>query len=104
MVDFGNTLKELRQKAGLTQKQLADKMGITASVVSYYELSERNPSPEVLVKLASIFHVTTDFLLGIQKNPGESLDISGLDKDEIELLQHTITLLRNKKNTKQKEL
>ena len=97
MVDFGNTLKELRQKAGLTQKQLADKMGITASVVSYYELSERNPSPEVLVKLASIFHVTTDFLLGIQKNPDESLDISDLDKDEVELLQHTVTVLRNKK-------
>ncbi|MCH5200170.1 MAG: helix-turn-helix transcriptional regulator [Oscillospiraceae bacterium] len=97
MVDFGNTLKELRQKAGLTQKQLADKMGITASVVSYYELSERNPSPEVLVKLASIFHVTTDFLLGIQKKPNESLDVGGLDKDEVELLQHAITVFRNKK-------
>ena len=98
MVEFGEMLKSLRQKAGFTQKQLADKMGITSSVVSYYELSERNPSPETLIKLASIFHVTTDYLLGVQKNPDESLDISGLSKEEIDLLQHTIDVLRNRKN------
>lgn len=97
MVEFGTILKELRQKSGLTQKQLADKMGITSSVVSYYELSERNPSPEVLVKLSSIFHVSTDYLLGIAKNPDKSLDISGLDNDEVELLQHTIDVLRKRK-------
>ena len=96
MVDFGNRLKALRNKAGLTQKQLAIRMGVTSSVVSYYELSERNPSPDVLIQLASIFHVTTDYLLGIQKDPEESLDISGLSNDEIELLQHTVTVLRNK--------
>ena len=78
MVDFGNRLKKLRLNAGLTQKQLADKMGVTASVVSYYELSERNPSPEVLIKLASIFHISTDYLLGIEKT--ESLSLSDLDE------------------------
>lgn len=95
MVNFGETLKELRQKAGLTQKQLADKMGITASVVSYYELSERNPSPETLIKLAAIFHVSTDYLLGIEKEPDESLDIKGLNSEQIDLLQHTISVLRS---------
>ena len=96
MVDFGEILKSLRLNAGLTQKQLADKMGITSAVVSYYELSERIPSPETLIKLANIFHVSADYLLGIQKNPNETLDIGGLDGDEIELLQHMITVLRNK--------
>ena len=43
MVDFGNRLKQLRLAAGLTQKQLADKLRITKSVVSYYELQERSP-------------------------------------------------------------
>lgn len=48
MVDFGNNLKELRLKHKMTQKELADKLGVTKSVVSYYELQERSPSPEIL--------------------------------------------------------
>lgn len=95
MVDFGNRLKELRTKAGLMQKQLANQLGVTASVVSYYELSERSPSPEVLVKLARIFHVSTDYLLGIQRSEDESLDIRGLSAEGIELLRHTIAVLQN---------
>ena len=98
MVEFGETLKGLRLRAGLTQKQLAERIGITSSVVSYYELSERNPSPETLIKLASVFHVTTDFLLGIQKNPETTLDVSGLDKEEIELLEHMIAVFRRKRS------
>lgn len=96
MVNFGNKLKELRLKAGLTQKQLADRLGLTKSVVSYYELQERHPSPDVLVKLSTIFGVTTDYLLGLQAKP--TIDISGLDKDDIDLLRHTVEVLRKKNN------
>lgn len=95
MVDFGKKLKELRLQAGLTQKQLADRIGVTKSVVSYYELQERHPSPDMLVKLAGVFHVTTDFLLGIDNQ--KMLDISDLDDEDVSLLQHTISVLRNKK-------
>ena len=94
MVDFGKKLKELRLQAGLTQKQLADRIGVTKSVVSYYELQERQPSPDMLVKLAGVFHVTTDFLLGIDNQ--KMLDISDLDDEDISLIQHTISVLRNK--------
>lgn len=92
MVDFGKRLKDLRAQAGLTQNQLADRMGITKSVVSYYELHERCPSPEVLIKLASIFHVSTDYLLGIEKK--QTLDISGLNDEEIQLIQNMIDVLK----------
>lgn len=95
MVDFGKKLKELRLQAGLTQKQLADRIGVTKSVVSYYELQERQPSPDMLVKLAGVFRVTTDFLLGIDNQ--KMLDISDLDDEDISLIQHTISVLRNKK-------
>lgn len=92
MVDFGNRLKELRQNAGLSQKQLADKLWITKAAVSYYELSERNPSPEILIKIAKVFHVTTDYLLGIEDEQ-KYLDVSDLTDDEIDLLQHTINVM-----------
>ena len=94
MVDFGNKLKELRTQAGLTQKELAEKIQVTKSVISYYELQERNPSPEILIKLSRIFHVTTDYLLGL--DAAQTLDISGLDDEDVQLLQHTISVLRNK--------
>ena len=65
IVDFGLRLKTLRKQAGLTQQQLAAQLGITKSVVSFYELQARSPSPEVLAKLAQIFHVSADYLLGL---------------------------------------
>lgn len=95
MVNFGERLKELRQAAGLTQKQLADKIWVTKASISYYEQSERNPSPEVLMKLANAFHVSTDYLLGINDKQF-SLDVSDLLPADIELLQHTISVLRHK--------
>ncbi len=95
MVDFGGKLKALRVQANLTQQQLADKIGVTKSVVSYYELQERYPSPEVLKKLAQIFHVSADYLLGI--NTQKVIDVSDLSDEDVLLLQHTIAVLRGKK-------
>ena len=95
MVDFGETLKKLRLDAGLTQKQLADRLWLSKATVSYYEQSVRYPSPEVLVKLACVFHVSTDFLLGIE-NKKQTLDVTDLTDEDIQFLQNAITLLRNK--------
>ena len=88
MVDFGNTLKKLRTESGYTQQQLADRLGVTKSVVSYYELQERYPSPDILIKLASIFHVSTDYLLGLQKAATISLD--GLGQEDIAVIQKLV--------------
>lgn len=93
-MDFGTKLKELRTNAGLTQKQLATQIGVTKSVISFYELQERTPSPAVLVKLASVFHVSADYLLGIEK--GKTLDVSGLTDDDIKVVALMIKSLRKK--------
>ena len=98
-MDFGSRLKELRTQAGLTQLQLAQRIGITKSVVSFYELQERTPSPDVLVKLAGIFSVSTDYLLGLDKR--ETIDISGLSKEDVAIMRALAESLR-KKNTEQK--
>ncbi len=98
MVNFGSTLKKLRLQAGMTQKQLADSMGLTKAVISYYELQERYPSPEVLIKLASIFHVSTDYLLGLDRS--NTIDITGLNDDDVVLVKQLVDSLR-KKNAQQ---
>ena len=94
MVDFGNRLKKLRQQEGMTQQQLARLLGVTKSVVSYYELQERYPSPEVLVKISAIFHVSTDYLLGIDQR--EMICLADLSEEDIQLVKQLITRLQNK--------
>lgn len=96
MVVFGTVLKELRLKSGMTQKELAAKLGVTKSVVSYYELAERTPSPEMLLKMANLFHVSTDYLLGREKVVRESLDISGLTERDKKLVYELVKSLREK--------
>ena len=92
--DFGTRLKELRQHAGLTQQQLSEQIGVTKSVISFYELRERAPSPEILIKLASVFHVSSDYLLGIEKN--RSIDIDGLDAEDERAVRMIVAQLRKK--------
>jgi len=94
MVCFGGILKKLRLQERMTQQQLAQKLGVTKSVVSYYELQERYPSPEILIKLASVFHVTTDYLLGLETR--EIIDLSGLDEDDIATVKQMVSALRKK--------
>lgn len=96
-MDFGSKLKELRTQNGLTQQQLATQLGVTKSVVSFYERQERTPSPDILRKLAAVFHVSSDFLLGI--DTVKRLDISDLDDDDIQLVSLLVDRLR-KKNSK----
>lgn len=70
---FSKRLKELRGRRGLTQQQIVDKLGFvvgTTQVYSNYENGQREPSYEVLCKLAGFFGVTTDYLLGLS---GEEL-------------------------------
>lgn len=93
-VDFGQRLKELRVQAGMTQLQLAQRMGVTKSVVSFYELQERTPSPGILVKLSGIFKVSTDYLLGL--DPRETIDISGLSREDIAIMRALAESLRRK--------
>ncbi len=93
-MDFGSKLKRLRTQAGLTQKQLGSQLGVTKSVVSFYELQERSPSPDVLIKLSQIFHVSTDYLLGLEM--GKSIDVSGLSEEDVALVRAIVNRLQRK--------
>lgn len=97
-MDFGNKLKELRMQNGLTQQQLATQLGVTKSVISFYERQERTPSPEVLRKIAAVFRVSTDYLLDIDST--KRLDVSDLDDDDIQLVSLLVETLRKKNNKK----
>lgn len=61
---FSYRLKELRVRNGLSQEQLAVTMGVTPSTVGKWERGEREPTFEMLTKLANYFGVSLDFLFG----------------------------------------
>lgn len=94
MADFGKKLKMLRKENGMTQQELAASLGVTKSTVSYYELGERSPSPEILTKIAYVFHTTTDYLLDVRQE--RTLNVSGLNDKEIAAITNLIEILRNK--------
>ena len=64
---FGQRLKELREEKGLTQKQVADGLGIHSVTYLHYEKSQREPSLLLLAQMAYYFDVTVDYLLGLEE-------------------------------------
>lgn len=94
MVEFGEKLRRLRKQKQLTQRQLADLIGVQHTIISFYELGDRVPSPEVIVKLASVLHVSSDYLLGLEKK--ETVDISGLAPNDCDLVRALVDSLREK--------
>lgn len=94
ILNFGMRLKSLRNSQNLTQQQLANQLGVAKSIVSYYESGDRFPSYDVLVKIAYIFHVTTDYLLGVERS--RMLNVSDLSEDDIAVLETVANALRKK--------
>ena len=64
-MEFHEELKAARIKAGLTQQQIADKLGITKSTYCGYETAKRSPDPQRIKQLAKVLHVSADALLDI---------------------------------------
>ncbi len=91
-MNMGEKLYSLRIEKKLTQTQLAARIGLAISAVSSYESGSRYPSFETLIKLARIFHVSTDYLLGLTEK--RSIDVTGLTDEEIELISQLVDKLR----------
>lgn len=81
-MSLGSRIKQLRLSMGWTQSQLGEKISVTKASVSGYENDTRSPDKEILVKLAKIFNVTTDYLLGNNQTPkwASKDDVIELDK------------------------
>ena len=63
-VDFGTRIKQLRQEMGMTQLELAEKLGLSKQILSLYEAGKRSPKVAQVQKFAGILNVSADYLLG----------------------------------------
>lgn len=107
MADFANILRTLRTNHSLSQSDLAARLGISKSAVSMYEQGRREPDFNVLRKIADIFHVEIDYLLG-RSGASENyepvtiaahLDTSDLTEDELDDVARYIEFIRSKRNS-----
>lgn len=88
MMDLGKRLKDLRKEKGLTQQQVADRIWTSKAVISSYELGNRIPSYDVLIKLAKLFGVSTDYLLGVE--PRKVINVENLTDKQITLVTQLV--------------
>lgn len=95
--DLGNKLKTLRVNNQLSRKQVAELIGVSASTIGLYESGERLPSVMVLVKLATQYKTSVDYLLGIDVDGREMLSLEGLNDKQIKALKTTIECFRGQK-------
>ena len=68
---FGEKLQRLRQRAGMSQDVLAEKLGVSRQAVSRWERDETMPETDKVIALAELFGVTTDYLLRQQPEETE---------------------------------
>lgn len=88
-------IKNLREKNHMTQSSLAKKLNVTRSTVNAWEMGISVPSTALLVDMSKLFHVSTDYLLGLNENV--TLDISSLTDREIMILYELIEYFRSQK-------
>lgn len=71
---LGQRINELRTATGWSQVQLAERLNISKQTVSNWENENIQPSIEMLVRLSKLFHISTDYLLGLNSTPMINVD------------------------------
>ena len=69
MSDFSSRIRECRETKGLTQKQVADQLGLSVVLWQKYENGTRTPTFDGLIKVAKFFECDVNYLLGITDDP-----------------------------------
>lgn len=85
MLDIGNKLTELRKAKNWSQADLAKAIEASRDIIGKYERNENSPSVEMAIKIARVFDVPVDYLLGEGKH-------ASYDKDTVKRLEDIETL------------
>lgn len=104
--ESGARIREARTRAGLTQKEVSDLLGVTPHAVWCWEAGKTKPSGEHLVEIASRCQVSTDWLLGREVVEAEILDeadasfrnsVAGLPLEDLQEIQRFIDYVREQR-------
>lgn len=99
MYDLGEIIKQLRKEKGYTQMQLAEKLNKSKSTISKYESNQKSPPLDTLIDISVLFHVSLNYLAGIEKE--KSISIHGLTPAQTNIITALLMEFSNKKKYKQ---
>jgi transcriptional regulator with XRE-family HTH domain len=109
---IGNRIKATRDKIGMSQKELAEKVNVSPSAINQFEKGEKKPSSEVLARITNKLGVSADYLLGASDEEKMFLsgnvvaafrDFKGLSKKDRDIVLSHIEFLKSKAMDKEKE-
>ncbi len=94
----GVRIKEKREKIGLSQKDLAEKVGVSPSAINQYEAGHKTPSTDILKEIALALSMETDYLLGIKEDDDQIAvafrDLGKLSERDRKLVLENIKILK----------
>lgn len=89
-------LQTLRKQYRYSQKQVAQKLNVSPSIVSGYETGERTPSTEILLALSYLYHCSTDYLLGkTSEAPRATIDVTDLTDRQVQALNSLVESIKD---------
>ena len=85
---ISDKIRDLREQAGFSQAQLAKRLDVTRSSVNAWEMGLSTPTTQYIVALAKLFHVSADYILGLETN--QSISLQGYTDEEVNLLHNLL--------------
>ena len=93
--NLGDKLKSARVNSRLSRKQVAERIGVSTATIGLYETGERLPSLPAIVKLATQYRVSVDYLIDCNTRQADALSLDGLTDNQIKALKLTADCFRN---------
>ena len=100
---FNENLKAARERKNMTQKEVADNIGVAKSTYSLYESGNREPNVQTIKKIADTLNVSADDLLGLSPEPttiAAHFDGDEYTEDELEDIRAYAEFVRNRRKKK----
>ena len=94
-MELKDNLKYIREKNGLTKRELCEKTGISERAYLTQEFGEREPKISVIAKLADFYGVTTDYLLGREPAPDPFANLGLCEESETDVINKYMSLPPN---------
>lgn len=88
MYDLGLRIKEIRKKRGISQRELARRINKSYSVVCGYESNAQQPPLDVAISIASVLHISLDYLVG--NTDSNSYSLPGITMQQQEIIEYLL--------------
>lgn len=90
-MSFSDTLRLLREEKNVTQKEVAEQCGLTATCICQLESGARNPTGSTIKSLSMYFHVSSDYLLGLEDDFGGKVAGSNSPRSAVSTVEDLLT-------------